>query len=362
MLTIRTQQGRLIEILLQSELCDPVNMGEYVRAYCHLHGSDHQRSLSINTANGWGHCFNAACNATVLVAEWNPGVAKRLIHLHYQGLSPGFSASHQSLRKRPPLASQPMLIHPAKTPQRWQQAELVALQSVDEQMRAALAYTKRARAYLNERGIPLEVAQMAGVCYLPPALLKRAELQAQREALSRWTERILFPLTSPAGKGYIGRSLWHWQPGMDENAHKSLLDQPGKPRRWIKTKPAGWFGLDLDRLAGCLILVEGAFDRLALLAAGFQTTEVVALVGTSLQVDWFPHQVKSVVLALDSDTGGLDAMRRLAEYLVRSGLCVSLCPPLQDGWGKDWSERWRRIGHQSLRPIYEVYTELAHPA
>jgi|SRR5206468_9894905 len=85
MLTIRTQQGRLIEILLQSELCDPVNMGEYVRAYCHLHGSDHQRSLSINTANGWGHCFNAACNATVLVAEWNPGVAKRLIHLHYRG-------------------------------------------------------------------------------------------------------------------------------------------------------------------------------------------------------------------------------------------------------------------------------------
>ena len=62
-----------------------------------------------------------------------------------------------------------MLIHPAKTPQRWQRAELVALQSVDEQMRAALAYTKRdtkrARAYLNERGISLEVAQMAGVCY-----------------------------------------------------------------------------------------------------------------------------------------------------------------------------------------------------
>ena len=362
MLTIRTRQGRLIEILCQSELCDPVNMGEYVRAYCHIHGSDHQRSLSINTTNGWGHCFNAACNATVLVAEWSPAVAQRLIHLYFRGLSPGFSASYQPPQKRTPPVSQPMLLHPTKAPPQWQQDELVALLSVDEHMRAALAHSERARVYLNERGIPLEVAQMAGVCYLPPALLKRPELQMQRKALSRWTERILFPLNSPAGKGYIGRSLWHWQPGMDENTHKSLLDKPGKPRRWIKTNPAGWFGLDLDQLAGCLIIVEGAFDRLALLAAGFHPTEVVALVGTSLQVDWFPYQVKSVVLALDSDEGGLDATRRLAECLARAGLCVSLCPPLQDGWGKDWSERWRRIGYQSLRPIYEIYTELARPA
>jgi hypothetical protein len=31
---------------------------------------------------------------------------------------------------------------------------------------------------------------------------------------------------------------------MDENTHKALLDQPGSPRRWIKTNPAGWFGFD----------------------------------------------------------------------------------------------------------------------
>ena len=32
-----------------------------------------------------------------------------------------------------------------------------------------------------------------------------------------------------------------------------------------------------------LILVEGAFDRLTLLAAGFRATDVVALVGTAAQ-------------------------------------------------------------------------------
>ena len=64
MITIHTHQGKAVEIVLQSELRSPVDMGERVRAYCHIHGSDHQRSLSINKATGWGHCFNAACNAT----------------------------------------------------------------------------------------------------------------------------------------------------------------------------------------------------------------------------------------------------------------------------------------------------------
>src|SRR2546421_11148113 len=116
MLTIRTRQGRLIEILCQSELCDPVNMGEYVRAYCHIHGSDHQRSLSINTTNGWGHCFNAACNATVLVAEWSPAVAQRLIHLYFRGLSPGVSDQYQPPHKRTLSESYPMYHHHIKTP------------------------------------------------------------------------------------------------------------------------------------------------------------------------------------------------------------------------------------------------------
>jgi hypothetical protein len=289
-------------------------------------------------------------------------VAQRLIHLHYRGLSPAPNPLYQPPHRSTPSVTQPLLLHPTKAAPQWQRDELAALISLDEKMRLALAHSKRARAYLNERGIPLEVAQAAGVCYLPPALLKTPEVQAQQSLLSRWTERILFPLTSPAGKGYIGRSLWRWQPGMDENEHKVLLDQPGRPKRWVKTNPAGWFGHDLDQLSECLILVEGAFDRLALLAAGFQAAEVVALVGTALQVDWFPHQVKSVVLALDGDAGGLDATCRLADHLARAGLCISLCSPHLDGFGKDWSERWRRLGLRSLSPIFEVYVDLLRSA
>ena len=145
---------------------------------------------------------------------------------------------------------------------------------------------------------------------------------------------------------------------MDENEHKALLDQARKPRRWIKTNPAGWFGPDLDQLANSLILVEGAFDRLTLLAAGFGMSQVVALVGTSIQLDWLPHQVQAVLLALDADEAGQEAARRLAERLEQTGVSVRILPTLPDRYGKDWNERWRTLGPRSLWPLYAAYTYL----
>src|SRR5438045_7976685 len=110
---IHTHQGKAGEIVLQSELRSPVDMGERVRAYCHIHGSDHQRSLSIKKSTGWGHCFNAACGATVLVAEWNRALAKRLLHFYYQGLTssalPSYQTPSMESRYRPHVV-QPMLL------------------------------------------------------------------------------------------------------------------------------------------------------------------------------------------------------------------------------------------------------------
>lgn len=361
MITVFTRQGKKIEILLQSELCDPIPVGEYVRAYCHIHGSDHQRSLSINRSSGWGHCFNAACDALVLVAEWNPAVAQRLLYAHASAdASAAMPQEHvrQQASRSPQRPQQLMLLHPPATPQTWQREELAALHAFERPMRASLGHSKRARAYLRERGIPLEVARAAGVGYLEPVLFKQLMTARQRELLQRWSERLVFPLNSLAGQGYIGRSLWHWKPGMHENEHKALLDQPHRPRRWIKTNPAGWFGPTLDQLASNLILVEGAFDRMTLLTAGFATNQVVALVGTTVQFDWFPHQVQSVILALDSDEAGQEAASRLAERLTGTGVAVRIFPPLPDRFGKDWNERWRTQGPRSLWPLYATYTHL----
>ena len=98
-----------------------------------------------------------------------------------------------------------------------------------------------------------------------------------------------------------------WKSGIDENEQKRLVDevdsQAGKDewrkiRRWRKTNPAGWFGGSSKLLAPCIVAVEGAFDRLALLAAGLEAQDVLALVGTALQVETLPLQVQSMVLAV----------------------------------------------------------------
>ena len=356
MITIHTPHGKNVELITQSELRSPVDTGERVRAFCHIHGSDHQRSLSIDKATGWGHCFNAACEATVLVVEWNRPLARYLLRSYYQGLTsaaqPDYVPPRDDGRIRLSVV-QPMLLPPPRAVPQWQQDELAALLELDGQMRAALVYAPRARAYLKERGIPLKVALAAGVGYLPVSLVNKPEMREMRGLLRRWVERIIFPLVSPEGKGYIGRSLWRWQPGMNETQHKEILEQPGGQKRWIKTAPAGWFCVEADQLARNVILVEGAFDRLTLLAAGFPVSQVIALVGTAAPCEWFPAHVRSVTLALDADEGGQEAAHRLAEHLVQDGLDVQICAPQYDNLGKDWNERWQHAGRRGLRPLFE---------
>jgi DNA primase len=221
----------------------------------------------------------------------------------------------------------------------------------------------RAQAYLDERAIPPDIAQAAGIGYLSRAAAEEAPVpDEQRDLLSRWIGRIVFPLGSPDGRGFIGRSLWYWEPGMDEQEHKRLLEERAV-KRWIKTNPAGWFGPHPSRFAPTLVLVEGGFDRLACIAAGISSHALVALVGTAAKAEWivrFAPQVRRVVLALDGDESGRDAMERLAEEFrhARAGLTVSLCPPpAADGWGKDWSERYRRCGQGGIWPLIEHLTE-----
>jgi DNA primase len=244
----------------------------------------------------------------------------------------------------------------------WQREEVAALKAASSLIYEALASSRRAQRYLDERGIPPAIALACGVGYLSRSAWERALVpDEQKKLLKRWIGRVIFPLYSPDGQGFIGRTLLKWEPGMNEQAHKALLDQPGAPMRWVKTNPAGWFGFDSPAcLAEWIILVEGGFDRLALLSAGFPPTSVIALVGTAARPSWLRQlapQVKGVLLALDADKGGKTAMERLSNEFQQARLTVSLCPPPHDRWGKDWSERWRRLGPQSMWPLYEAFSQ-----
>src|SRR5690348_12247130 len=68
-----TQRGKVIHLVSSSDLVDAVQSGERLRASCPIHGSDHQRSLSIDLGTGWGFCHS--CHATVLVQPIAPVIA-----------------------------------------------------------------------------------------------------------------------------------------------------------------------------------------------------------------------------------------------------------------------------------------------
>ena len=294
----------------------------------------------------------------VLVAEWNPNVAARMLHSSTMGSAYKLPSSFTFATERLPLALQPVLLHAPQPIPQWQRVEQTTVTSLEGQLHTALTSSRRAHAYLNERGVPLEVAAQTGVGYLAADMVSHCTEAEQRSLVRRWAARILFPLESPYGHGYIGRTLWQWRPGINEQVHKALLERGNGPRRWIKTNPAGWFCVPFEQLASSIILVEGAFDRLALLTAGFEPNEVVALTGTALQVDWLPPQVKTIILALDGDQGGLEATNRLADQLRNEGFSVKICPTPQDRWGKDWNERWHRVGPESVWPLRKTCSAL----
>ncbi len=359
-----TRRGKVIHLVSPGDLIGAVHCGERLRAYCPIHGSDHQRSLSIDLDTGWGFCHS--CHATVLV---QPGVSDITSG---QGNAHGHRHVHAcvfddevSTELRPHSSLHPCQgrkVRVAAPLPHWQREEVAALTAVAGLMRDALASSRRTQLYLTQRGIPPALAQASGVGYLSRAAWEKAPVsEEQQQLLKRWIGRIIFPLGSPVGHGFIGRTLLKWEPGMDENAHKALLNQPGAPRRWIKTNPAGWFGFEAPcNLSEQAVLVEGGFDRLALLSAGLPANTVIALVGTSARPLWLKRcapQVKRVVLALDPDDGGVVGMERLAEGFRQAEFIVTLCPPPHDEWGKDWSERFRRLGPQSIWPLYEACTQ-----
>lgn len=234
----------------------------------------------------------------------------------------------------------------------WSKEELAYLDSLYPRMQAALVASSRAQAYLAERGIPLATAQALGLGYIP-ALSDMSKVTPELKKFSKWCDRLIFPLQTPGGaRGYIGRALALWHPGMDEYEHKRLLEAQNI-NRWEKTYPAGFFNWQItaDQDQAVLVLVEGLFDALALVAADI--CNVVALAGTAIDVKVVRplYQVERVIIGMDGDGPGAATAKKLAKDLKRNGLDVTVCAPVS---GKDWSEAYRLQGVAGLAPVIEA--------
>ena len=350
----RTAKGEEIIILTWRDLefFSQVHVrGVEYRTYCPIHGSNHERSLAIKTATGFGHCFD--CEANVFVAEFNPQMARRLQQRRYN------NAFHKQEHPRSPNPSRSKkrhVIHEAQhvvceKTEEWQQfIELQEHGAWDLGRDAAW----NGQAYLEARHIPLEIAHRVGVSYVAP------EAAQQYGAWIRpWEDRLLFPLITPGGEvGFMGRLITHWQCCHDAAAHQARLRASGQ-ETWRKTSQPGWFW-DPPHLPSSepVVVVDGPFDRLAVLSAGgFEPGEVIALVGMTFQPAWL-SRVSAVLFALNQSQGK-EASERFKHHLSwKDGVQVDVCRlPAR---GSNWSERWRREGADGLELIYADHARLAH--
>ena len=206
----------------------------------------------------------------------------------------------------------------------------------------------KARAYLTERGLQEETLRRFGVGYAPSAwdtvLVRgqragfsvgqlRAVGLAQRGRgggeYDRFRARIMFPIRDRRGRtlGFGGRAM--------------RSDQGAKYVNTAETeffhKSDMLYGIDLAKgavaKAGRAVVVEGYTDVLALHQTGVE--EAVGVMGTAIttkQVAALSGMVEEVVLALDADSAGQEAMLRTQQVAAdrRMRLRVAAMPAGED--------------------------------
>lgn len=352
-----------IHVISEIALDGVKRVGKRLRARCPIHHSS-DLDLSLNPYQdsyldeedarlaGYGHCHSAKCGATVLVKEWNKAAASRLLGQAVETGEPRITVSSKDIQQA----------------EEWQRRELAALNKIYGSILLQLRHI-RAYAYLAQRGLgdqaALDLLAALGVGYVPPANEWKKEPPYE---LRKWCDRIVFPFICRNGeRGYVGRALALWQPGMDENEHKRLLDEHDtrmeeehgdkaarhQIRRWRKTYKSGFFNAGILPEHRHIYLCEGPFDVLPLLLANLPA---VAIIGTHLDIEMIKAEKRlyDVTLAYDLDTQGQALIARTSDLLGGLGVGTAFITPPDDQGGKDWSERYRRSGLAGLAVLVEA--------
>jgi hypothetical protein len=177
------------------------------------------------------------------------------------------------------------------------------------------------QAYLERRGISLEIAALAAVHWVPS-----------------WHGRgaLCFPFHDAAGQvvAIAGRTLQNG--GLD------------KPAAGPKKRGAFWAPAQPSQLLiegdSPVIICEAPFDALSLAQAGHAA---LALGGTSAP-PWLDKKLafRRVLLAFDADAAGDAAAEKVGHHLATFG---AQCLRLRPQGAKDWNELLESLGTEGLR-------------
>jgi DNA primase len=224
-----------------------------------------------------------------------------------------------------------------------------------------------AREYLSERGLGEEILREFRVGYAPSAwdhvmnasrragysnhelydagLVQRSQQNGQ--LYDRFRARIMFPLADIRGRvlGFGARASRAEQKPKYVNTSDNDLYHKG----------LHLYGGDLARAAaaraGQVILCEGYTDTIALHQAGMRNA--VGLMGTALtaeQVGELARMAQTVLLALDADTAGQEAMLRASSLAAKRKLELRVVALPA---GSDPAELIQREGPEAIRAAVE---------
>ena len=231
----------------------------------------------------------------------------------------------------------------------------------------------KAREYLKQRGLGEEVLKAFTIGYAPSAWDK-VLLRGQRAGFTvdelRWVglvqrgrgggeydrfrSRIMFPIRDRRGRtlGFGGRAMRSDQGAKYVNTAETDFGASHGKAGFKKSELL--YGVDLAKGAiakqGRAVVVEGYTDVLALHQAGIE--EVVGVMGTAItdeQVAALSGMVEEVVLALDADSAGQEAMLRAQRVAAgrKMRLLVAAMPAGEDPAemlaAKGGAERFRAL-------------------
>lgn len=335
--------------------------GRYQRYYCPIHGSDRQRSLSLDTETGWYKCFACGARGRVLfgagTSTRRPASARGGTTRQGRAAAGGQAAQATPAAagqaqgpggQRGGTAQQPAAA-PWTPPPGYYDYLAWMCGVASEYLRSV--HGGDAQRYLAARGIPVDVALAYGVGYaregvwialhmatrgvycrdfqFPPVEITRAHHIAKQRAPHLLAPRIIVPHTDPAGRviNVYGRRC----DGQEDHKHLQLRG------------PRGVFNaaaLSLPEVYVC----EGAFDALSLLAHGYPAVAIFGRDG--LRWDWLPRGPQRLVFCLDADAAGQSGWRQLAREAELRGKEVYWLDPaaMQAVGAKDLNEYVVRVG------------------
>ncbi len=358
------QRTDIVELI--GEHVSLTKAGRTFRGLCPFHSEKHPSFFVYPDQQSW-HCFGA-CNAggdafSFIMKKQNTGFGDAL-RLLAQRAGVTIPSRFEAEAK-------------GKEKERLYQANQMAAQYFHDLLLSSPAGEK-ARDYVASRGLSLETITGFQLGLSPNSwdalkqyLLEREYTESELleaglileteegKTHDRFRNRLMFPIYDTRGRaiGFGARAL--------DDSMPKYLNSPQTP---IFDKSSSLYGINLAMTAirqqDMAVMVEGYMDAITAHQNGFNN--VVASMGTAVtekHISTLKRLTKNIVLALDADTAGEEAMLRCVSYenTINAEIKVIILPEGKDPDKviKADTRNWQRLLEEALPVIDYTFNTAA---